>query len=207
MKIARSKASLVVSIVVLFSSVFSLVYTEYAAQKCVTDTMMAQIGSLDNPSMDATVPPLMMEVVDHCVSGHTFLRALSLGLSSIAAAVLGAILSNQLSARPSINVYAHYEPDASKLVLRFDRPVIAQNPQRVVLLYRHADGMAAAVPGRQCGDAGLTLAFTTNVDEPPTHMELVVCSGAMHPAGFPESDVCTGGRPIHVDVDILRCDS
>ena len=84
---------------------------------------------------------------------------------------------------------------------------MAQNPQRMVMLYRNADGMGAAVPGRQCGNSGLTLAFTTDVEKPPTHMELVVCSGAMHPAGFPESDVCAGGRPIHVDIDILLCDT
>lgn len=77
----------------------------------------------------------------------------------------------------------------------------------MVPLYRHADGMAAVVPGRQCGDGGLALAFTTDIEKSPTRIELVICSGAMHPAGFPESDVCTGGRPIHVDVDILRCDT
>ena len=157
--------------------------------------------------MSATVPPVVKEMMDRCVYSWSVPAALFLGFSSVAAAVLGAIFSNRFFAGPSTHVSAHYEPDARKLVLRFDRPVMAQNPQRMVLLYRHADGMGAAVPGRQCGNSGLTMAFTTDVEKPPTRMELVVCSGAMHPAGFPESDVCTGGRPIHVDVDILLCDT
>ena len=70
-------------------------------------------------------------------------------------------------------------------------------------MYHHADGMDSTMPGSQCGNSGLTLAFTTNIEKSPTHMELVICSGVMHPTGFPESDVYTDGQPIHVDVDIL----
>ena len=157
--------------------------------------------------MNATVPSVLKELVDNCTYTFSMIAAPFLAFSSLAAAALGAILSNRFLAGPSTRISAHYEPDARKLVLRFDRPVMAQNPQRMVLLYRHADGMGAAVPGRQCGNSGLTMAFATDVEKPPTRMELVVCSGAMHPAGFPESDVCTGGRPIHVDVDILLCDT
>ena len=173
--------------------------------------------------MNATVPDEMMDVVDACVLGHTALGALYLGVSSVSAAVLGAILSTKLIARPSTkliarpstkliarpstNVSAHYELDTHKLVLRFNRPVIAQNPQRMILLYSHTDGMATVVLGQQCGDGGLTLSFITNVKESPTHMELIVCSGAMHPAGSPELDVCADGRPVHLDVDILHCDT
>lgn len=195
----------VVFFIIVFVSVFAFIFFESKAQNCITTIRFAQIGSLDDPDMSATVPPEVKKM-DQCVYSWTVPAALSLGASSVAAAALGAILSNRFRAEQSTRISAHYEPDARKLVLRFDRPVMAQNPQRMVLLYRHVDGMGAAVPGRQCGNSGLTLAFTTDVEKPPTHMELVVCSGAMHPAGFPELDVCAGGRPIHVDVDILLCD-
>jgi hypothetical protein len=147
------------------------------------------------------------EMMDRCVYAWSMPAALSLAASAWVAAVLGAALSNWFLAGSSSGVSAHYEPDASKLILRFDRPTIVQNPQRMVLLYHHADGMATTVPSQQCGNSGLTLAFTIDVEKPPMLMELVIYSGAMHPAGFPESDVCTGGRPIHVDVDILLCDT
>lgn len=57
-------------------------------------------------------------------------------------------------------------------------------------------GPPVAVPGRQCGKSGPALAFTTDIEKPPTRMKLVICSKTMHPARSPESDVCAGGRPI-----------
>ena len=203
----RKYLGMVFSSIVLFSSVTIFVFAQSGAQNCVTRIIMAQIGFVDTPDVNAAVPPEVEEIVDRCVYVYSVSAALSLGASSVAAAVLGAILTNRvLVGHPTI-VSAHYEPETNKLVLRFNKPVIAHNPQRMVLLYRHADGMAATVPSRQCGDSGLTLAFATNMKESPTLMELVVCSGAIHPAGFPESDVCTDGRPIHVDVDVLFCDT
>ncbi len=201
----RERALRVGSLIVLFFSVIAFAVFELKAQNCVTSTIMQQIEFACTP--DAVVPQVVEEWMNRCAYTWSIWAALFLGLSSLAAAVLGATFSNRFLAGHSTSVSAHYESDTRRLVLRFDRPTVAQNPQRMVLLYRHADGMAAAVPGQQCGNSGLTLAFTTDIEKPPTHMELVVCSGAMHPAGFPESDVCTGDRPIHVDVDILYCDT
>ena len=193
----------------VFSTIF--VFAQSSAQGCVTDIISEQIRQLGIHGGNATAPLEVVELMDRCESGFLASAALSLGFSSVMAAVLGAILSNRLragqSTRVSADVSAHYEHDTRKLVLRFDRPTIAQNPQRMVLLCHHADGMATAVPGQQCGNSGLTLAFTTDIEKPPTHMELVICSGAMHPAGFPESDVCADGRLIHIDVDILHCNT
>ena len=197
----------------LFVGVFSTIFVsaQSSAQGCVTDIISEQIKQLGIRGGNATAPLEVVELMDRCESRFLASAALSLGASSVVAAVLGAILSSRLragqSTRVSAGVSAHYEPDARKLVLRFDRPTVAQNPQRMVLLYRHADGMATVVPGQQCGNSGLTLAFTTDIEKLPTHMELVVCPGAMHPAGFPESDVCAGGRPIHIDVDIIHCNT
>lgn len=191
----------VVGILIAISSgVF--IFAQTSAQGCVMNVISTQIIQLSMYGGNATVPSGVENVEDDCVRVNSIVAAMSLGLSSVLAAVLGVLLS-----RLRTGVSARYEPHTHKLVLRFDRPVIAHNPQRMVLLYRHADGMAAVVPGRQCGDGGLALAFTTNIEESPTRMELVVCSGAMHPVGFPESDVCAGGQPIHVDVDIRRCDT
>ena len=189
----------------IFSSVF--VFAQSSAQNCVTGIIIAQIESLDKPDMSAIVPLVVMEKMYFCVDSWSMPAALSMGASTVTAVVLGATFSNQSLARPSTHLSARYEPDTRKLILQFDRPVIVLNPQRMVLLYLHADGMATTVPGQRCWDGGLTLAFTTNMEKSPTYMELIVYSGAMHPAGFPESDVCTGGRPIHIDVDILPCDT
>ena len=195
----------VLSISVIFFSVIGFANSEYRAQDCVTSTIMKQIEFAGTP--DAAVPPVVKENMDSCVYVWSMRAALFLGFSSVAAATLGAILSNRSPAGPSTNMSAHYEPDSRKLVLRFDRPTIVPHPQRMVLLYHHADGMATTVPGRQCGDDGLALAFTTDMEKPPILMELVIYSKAMHPAGFPKSDVCAGGRPIHIDVDIVHCDT
>ena len=205
--VKRERALLVGSLIVLFSSVISLTFAEYTAQKCVTDTIMAQIGFVDDPDVNAAVPHIMKEIVDNCAYTFSMLAALFLGFSSVAAAILGAILSNRLRARQSAKVYAHYDPGTHKLTLRFDKPVAAQNPQRMALLYHHAGGMAAAVPGRQCKNSGLMLVFTTDVKETPTSMELVICSGAICLDTFPKPDVCASGRPIHVEVNILMCDT
>ena len=194
----------VIFCIAISSGVF--VFAQTIAQGCVMNVISTQISQLGMHGGNATVPSVVENVVDGCVYRYSILMAGSLGLSSVLAAILGVTLSRS-RAGPSTGVSAHYEPDTRRLVLLFHRPVIAQNPQRMVLLCRHADGMAAVVPGRQCGDGGLTLAFTTDIEESPTRMELVVCSGAIHPVGFPESDVCAGGRPIHVDVDIMRCDT
>lgn len=186
------------------------IYAQTNAQDCVMTVISTQISQLGMHGGNATVPSMVENVEDDCVRVNSILAAVFLSLSTILAAVLGAVLGVLLSrsrAGSSTGVSAHYEPDTRRLVLLFPRPVIAQNPQRMVLLYRHADGMSAVVPGRQCSGGGLALAFTTDIEESPTRMELVICSGAMHPVGFPESDVCTGGQPIHVDVDILRCDT
>ena len=188
-----------------FSSVF--VFAQSNAQNCVTGVIITQIGSLDDPDMPAAPPPEVMEAMDFCVDSWSMPAALSLSASTVTAVVLGATFSNRSLARPSTHLSARYEPDTRKLVLQFDRPVVVRNPQRMVLLYHHADGIATTVPGQRCWDGGLTLAFTTNMEQSPTYMELIVYSGAMHPAGFPESDVCTGGRPLHIDVDILPCDT
>jgi hypothetical protein len=188
-----------------FSSIF--VVAQSSSQNCVTGVIIAQIESLDKPDMSAIVPLVVKENMYLCVDSWLMLAALSLSASTVTAVVLGATFSNQSLARPSTHLSARYEPDTRKLVLQFDRPVIVRNPQRMVLLYHHADGMATTVPGQRCWDGGLTLAFTTNIEKSPTYMELIVYSGAMHPAGFPESDVCTGGRPLHIDVDILPCDT
>ena len=166
--IVRNRILVAGSLIVIFSVLF--VYAQTEAQSCVTDTIMAQIGFLDTPDVNAAVPSEMKEVVDNCVKLFLVPTALSLALSSLAAAILGAVLSNRLLAGLSTNMSAHYEPDTRKIILRFDRPIIAQNPQRMVLLYRHAGGMAAVVPGRQCGGGGLMLAFTTDVKESPSRM-------------------------------------
>ena len=186
-----------------FSSVF--VFAQSSAQNCVTSIIIAQIESLDKSDMSAIVPHEVKEMMGLCVHLWSMLAALSLIASTVTAVVLGATFSNRSLARPSTHLSARYEPDTRKLVLQFDRPVIVRCPQRMVLLYHHAVGMATTVPGQRCRDGGLTMAFTTNMEKSPTYIELIVYSGAMHPAGFPESDVCTGGRPIHIDVDILPC--
>ena len=168
------------------------VFVQSSAQACINDDMNTKKEGMNRCTL------LLLS------------SALFLGVSSASAAILGVVLFNQPSTGQSAKVSAHYDPGGQKLVLQFDRPVVAQNPQnqqRMALLYYHAGGMAAAVPGRQCGNRGLTLAFTTDMKETPTRMELVVCPGAMYPAGFPESDVCADGRPIRVDVDILICDT
>lgn len=188
-----------------FSYVF--VFAQSSAQNCVTNIIIAQIESLDKSDMSAIVPHEVKEIMGHCVHLWSMLAVLSLIASTVTAVVLGATFSNRSLARPSAHLSARYEPDTRKLVLQFDRPVIVRHPQSMVLLYHHADGMATAVPGQRCWDGGLTMAFTTNMEKSPTYIELIVYSRAMHPAGFPESDVCTGGRPIHIDVDILPCDT
>lgn len=178
-------------------------YAEYNAQNCVMSTISTQIGLLENPNASAVVPNDMKKVVDKCTFDFLTIAAMFLGFASLWAVILGAIFSNQVSTTSSATIYARYVPDDHKLILRFDRPAIVQNPQRMVLLYYHAGGVATTVPGRQCEDGGLTLTFITNAEKSPTYMELVIYSGAIHPAGFPESDVCINGKPIHVDVDIL----
>lgn len=188
-----------------FSSTF--VFAQSSAQNCVTNIIITQIESLDKSDMSAIVQPGMKEVMDSCVYSWSISTALSLSASAVVAAVLGATFSNRSSSRPSINLSARYEPDTNKLVLRFDRPVIVQNPQRMVLLYHHADGVATTVPGQRCWDGGLTMAFTTNMEKSPICMELIIHSRAMHPSGFPESDICTGGRPLRIDVDVMFCDT
>ena len=188
-----------------FSSVFVLAQSN--SQNCVTGIIIAQIESLDKPDMSAIVPSIVMENMHLCVNSSLMLAALSLSASTVTAVVLGATFSNRSFAGPSTHLSARYEPNTRRLVLQFDRPVIVRNPQRMVLLYHHADSMGTTVSGPQCWDGGLKLAFTTNMEKSPTYMELIVYSGAMHPAGFPESDVCTGGRPLHIDVDILPCDT
>ena len=195
-------------LVTFYSGVF--VFAQMGAQGCVTTVISTQISELGMHG-NATVPSVVEKLVEDCVYWNSILAAASLGISSVMAAVLGAALSNRLRAGPStgksIGMSAHYEPDASRLILRFDRPTVVQNPQRMVLLYHHADGIATTVPGRQCEDDGLTLGFTADVEKPPMLMELVIYSGAMYPAGFPDSDVCAGGRPIRINVDILFCDT
>lgn len=191
---------------IMVSSV-TFVIAQSKMQGCMTDTISKQIESVGDPDVSAVVPPDAEGAMDLCMYAWSMPAALSLTASVWAAAFLGSILSNRLLAESSANISAHYEPDTRKLVLRFNKPTIVRKSQRMVLLYHHADGMATTVPGRQCGDSGLALTFATDVKKPPTLMELVICSGAMHPAGFPESDVCTDGRPIHVDVDILLCDT
>lgn len=207
----RWYTGVLVGVSLVLASSISSGFAGYEAQQCVTNTIMTQIDLSDKPNESEAVLSVMKEIADRCGWIFSIMGALLLGISSVAAAILGAIFSNRLLVGPSTNVSAHYDrsskPDTSKLVLRFDRPVIAQNPQRMVLLYRYANGMAAAVPGQQCGGSGHTPAFTANTEGLPTRMELVICPDAMHPVGFPESDVCINGRPIHVDVDILRCDT
>ena len=204
-KVLEHKTEAVGFSIILFLGTIAVPLAGYSAQNCIIDTK--QNGSNDTSGVNTAVLDAIKEIVDRCVFAFSIIAALFVGFTTLAAAIIGAIFSKWLLARPSTNISAYYEPDNYKLVLRFDRPVIAQNPQRMVLLYRYADGMAAAVPGQQCGGNGLMLAFTAKTEGSPTRMELVICFGAMHPVGFPESDVCTNGRPIHVDVDILRCDT
>ena len=195
-----------ISIMVVFGASIGFIIAEYNAQKCVTDTIMTQIGFVDTAGVNATVPPAMKEIVDNCGFKFSMMGALFLAFSSVAAATLGVFSYNRFFVEHPIKISAHYEPDTCKLILRSDRPIITQNPHRMILLYKHVDGIAAVVPSRQCGGSGLILAFIIDVEKPPIRMELVICSGAMHPVGFPESDVCVGGRPIHLDVDMLHCE-
>lgn len=208
-KVLEHKTEAVGFSIILFLGTIAVPLAGYSAQNCIIDTK--QNGSNDTSGVNTAVLDAIKEIVDRCVFAFSIIAALFVGFTTLAAVILGAIFSKWLLVGPSTNISAYYDrsskPDTCKLVLRFDRPVTAQNPQRMVLLYRYADGMAATVPGQQCGGSGLTLAFTANTEGLPTRMELVICPGAMHPVGFPESDVCTNGRPIHVDVDILRCDT
>ena len=201
MKVAIWDKIVLASILVIIFSILFAFY-EYHAQKCITDTISAQLGFLEDPDVNAAVPDEMKRVVDSCSFWLSMIAAVFLGFISLAAAILGAILSNRLRVKSSTTIHARYEPDSHKLILRFNKPTIVENPQRMTLLYYHTGGVSTTIPGRQCGDDGLTLTFDASTEKSPTYVELVIYPKAIQPAGFPESDICPNGSPIHVDVDI-----
>ena len=128
--------SVVIFLIVISSGVF--IFAQTIEQGCVTTVISTQISQFGMHSGNATVPSVVEKVVDDCVRWNAILAAVSRSLSTLLAAILGATLSRS-RAGPSTGVSAHYEPDTHRLVLLFHRPVVAQNPQRMVLLYRHVD--------------------------------------------------------------------
>ena len=198
MKKKKRQRVVCVVLIVFFSSTF--VVAQSGAQDCVTDTIITQIEQHDNPDGDAVIPPEVREMMDFCVHAWSMPAALSLSASTVTAIVLGANFSQSL-AKPSIKLYAHYEPDTRRLVLRFNRPAIVQDTPKIVLLYQHEGVMTITTLDRGIDD-GLVQRYDTDIDNTSTHMEAIVYPGTIHPAGFEERDICPDGRPIHVDVVI-----
>ena len=120
----------VVGLLIAISSA-GFVSAQTIAQGCVIDVLSTQISQIGMHGGNTTVQPVVENMKDGCVRVNSILMAVSLSLLTLQAAILG-VLPSRSRAGSSTGMSAHYEPDTRRLVLLFPRPVVAQNPQRMV---------------------------------------------------------------------------